>query len=233
MWKLVKAELNYLKPWILGVSGFFILISLIVAARTNEANVSVMVWEFPGVGVFAGVASIGFIFATLYLEIKENRLRQQAVLPVPIREVGEARVVVPVMVWLIFAGLIALTIIIQIVRFAVLIPDFPAKASVFLFVNTDWKSFCLYAITIWISIVYGLRLFSEWHGRLLLGAVLCVFMLQVVMSNFFWRFYATVWTDRVFYWFEPPMNYVTYLLLLILFVLVIHVSFLRRRSFMA
>jgi len=240
MWKIVKTELNYLR-WLLAASyAFFLAITLLVYFKGNPDKLF-------GSAVFLPLY-IGFVhfivnLVLLYLEMKETRLRHLVPLPISETGIGIARLVTPFFLWLAYVLLSVICVLVLLSGFdiepsniadppfelvdagLVLVhPSQPDTANVI----PPWYALLL-ALNVWLAITYAARLFSELYGRILLliGAIVILFDGLVLPSIH--KVLARNVDAYIWIMLERHYNWIM-LCAVVFFCLLIHVSFVRRRS---
>lgn len=244
MWKLVKTELSYLKPAIVGSIALFVVlaITLIISLKFPRHGFA---GPDPDAFIRSGVAIIISIIlfhqllnlALVYLEIRENHLRSIAVLPVPRGKIGAARIVTPAVLLVIFLLLAASVTLLLIWNLPRSVHFYRSGWNLALF--SPWTTNIHYSwnlalgIGLWSITVYAIRLASEYYGRLLLVAyiVTMVFLrIEQSIGNSWLLRKITLFLYQGQY---PSLTGFGLMVLTLLLCLVIHGSYLRRRSFAA
>ena len=179
MWKLVKAELEYYKFPLILCYAFYITVTCIYLllmkfgiAIPDSLSMNIFMnlsFILPNIFVF-------FIFIALYIEFKESRIKQVIELPVPMIQIGIARLIVPLLTIILGWLLIFFCI------FLLLFFDMDLRAS--LYENTITRSnFTLFFIKYsWrcLLITYCIRLFSEWQGRILIFSLIILYIIGLL-----------------------------------------------------
>ena len=177
MWKLIRAELDYYKILNFGCLLYFLVIAVVGSIKiVNATGMSVYEAYFgQNLLTLPIFAYIMIIWIILILEIKENRLRKLSVLPISINELGYYRLVFPLIALLMLFILIFLTNIIM--RIYIIKFDISVKLS-------DVTSPILLAFWITTGIVYYIRLFTEWQGRIIFfGLLLMLLFIPIIESQ--------------------------------------------------
>jgi hypothetical protein len=223
-----------MKPGIIAGYGIFLLISMLrnfINWKYNQNAIDGMYQSLDAVYHIVGFI-IGFQlwlnFIMLLLQIKENRIRQQSVLPVPVCQIGLARIITPLALFLLFVLMLVLDNV-----------NMPLYSLQFLYhkfgliglLTSGW----FYKTAWWLAIVYGMWLFSESFGRALLITLLGMYMAIGVLA----------WVLPLYYPSLIPDNYPAFLtsniymivnytcaILAVFFVCVIFVSFMKRKSYL-
>jgi len=232
MWKIVKAELSYLKPLVLLSWAIFALVFL---ARSILAYLH----GRPEVGHIDPRILDSFLYTSYYIinvhlvinlllllgEMRENRIRLLATLPVTVPTIGLARLVTP----LLLLGLFVLLCVLH---------DFTLPPQVF---DWNYRSYGLFGVTMhgwwyafgwWTAITFGCRLITERSGRILL----VLYLVLILTAD-----------DFIYYVLHPPVATMAtdlienlmgrwglsgfYLLLALASCIVLQISFVRRRSY--
>jgi len=237
MWKLVKSELSYWRLPILGCYAFFTFLAFaLYVIVTRYIGVVFMGFETL-IGIEFWTVSIHVILTVvvLGLEIKELRLRRIAVLPVRNLDVGNARLVTPFFLLLIYVLLGLMTVLLMLALF---------PAGTFTYVKyvqattyppstipeIIWGH--LEILAVWFFLVYAIRLFSEWQGRILL---LCSFALLVFYAAVLPFFKAGLYTSITLQLenaVAAPQGAFVFTFLGIVLVCLIQLFFIQRRSYL-
>ena len=240
MWKLVKTELNYLRPWIVAAYSLFILISVIFTKYlTLRFLCTYSYHHLKETYIIIMTVSLVFIFAMLFVEIKESRLRFQAPLPVPIRQIGIARLIAPLAIFVLFLGLAAIYILIPLTKALILWPEVDIVGLYKIYQEPAYVLsgvprsviYTIWSIGLWIALIYAIRLFSEWHGRLVLATWLALAIVHGVFINLLNRDLSMWISDYIVTLLGGRLGYIYLLLIALALACVIHFSFMRRRSF--
>jgi hypothetical protein len=156
----------------------------------------------------------------LYIETSESRLRRLAVLPIPIVSIGRARLLVPLALYAIYMILVLLTKLPLLIAWKSL-GESPIASFACDLLLVNARLACE-----WLLVTYGIRLLSELYGRMLLLVALflylasALFLLEPIRNHIL---------DLISgYGFSAPWS----LLTVIFFMFLIHLSFLRRRSYL-
>lgn len=256
MWNIVKCELSYVKWLILIGAAIFILdasayLSLMLTGNLFSASFTVLFCDdsFGEIcAIMAYLLLYVFLFVNLileYLEIRERRLMQYALLPISKWKLATARVLIPLTVLLISAVPIIFYLILKVLFFlAPYISNLRAGSEQLLIELRclivshyyHWNYFVqdyinLFALVMLIS--YTARLWTESYGRVVLGilALISLFdglVLPFINPQLAWKTgdYVDKFINRYYFWHYP------YILCIALFIVVIFISFMRRRSYL-
>ena len=225
MWKIVRAELHYLKPAIRIAWGFFIALSLFVwffvkNPVNHESSFSIVLF---GILITHGI----FNFTLLYLEASENRTRLISSLPIPRRQVGFARLLAPA---LLFGAFLLLC-----VAHLMTVPSvfFYYQFCISPFDRGVGVMFLLLSLGIWLTITYAIRLFTEYYGRILLAAWLAWHIVVNIVISVFGYYVCHEILMILEHFLIPPAGTLLFLVLPIGLCRIIHVSYMRRRSYLS
>lgn len=230
MWKLVKAESNYRNAMIhmvIQVSALtvFIFIIAFIVMSYNEitVNLSVILMHL-SISLFF-IASVNQL-SMLDMEVKEKRARYFSLLPLKQVHVAYARLLTPVMLHCIFYLAIA-AIALNYTRHPELEEEGISIARIF-----------ISAFLIFLAGVSVLRLFSEFYGKILLGAIAALSLGWFLMLAMVPRLNSdSDWVlQRMFLaparWIsEVDLIFLMSLIIVVCWV-VVWVSFVKRRSYL-
>ncbi len=232
MWKLVKAELDYVKPWILTSSIIFLLLITFDKFTLGRFNIYYMgMFLIP----YIILTCIFINFGMFLREVSENRLRNYASVPISIVEIGLARILIPVSligIYFILAVLNVPSILEELLDFWIL-GNFYGSGD-----HYSWFNFIPYtghnnALTLMTLFVIGPRIFAEKPGRLLLALIALLLIIHGYILPFINKSIALFIGDKIFYFFTGHFTEIIGMTLIsALSLLVIFISTLRRRSFL-
>lgn len=234
MWKIIKAEIYYMKTefqrskWAYGFFGLFILVLIanilhMYFDKSSRAGV-----DFSHYSVMMALIILSFI-PVLYIliqvqlmirEHREKRVKLQCLLPSTIREIGYARLITP---FILLVGTTIITAVILAMYFMAK-PEDPPEVSYVINSAKPWLPF------VFIPLTYGLRLFSERIGIILGSLYIGIMMLGSI--------YIGAGTKRdyiipLFHNFVEYMNNpILFAVITILFCMLIHLSFINRKSYL-
>lgn len=231
MWKIVKAELVYQKPWILTSSIIFLLLITIGKFTLGWFNIHI-------VGIFLIpyiiLACIFINFGMFLLEVSEQRLKRYASVPISIIEIGLARILIPI-------SLIGLYFILAVLND----PGILKELWVFWFLGASysvghyyWFKFIPYfghnnALTLMTLFVITPRLFAEKLGRLLLAMIALLLIIHGYILPFINKSMTLFIGDKLFYFFTGHTTEIYRMLIIsALSLFVIFISTLQRRSYL-
>ncbi|HEX9745399.1 MAG TPA: hypothetical protein VGB30_08220 [bacterium] len=257
MWKIIQGELDYMRPFLF--AGF--ILSLFTFYFSQP-------WELIYYGVHDAYEPLAKIITPivytsailcliqLYSIQKENRIRQQSLLPVSRHIHGISRIARPLTIMLYFFLLLILYYLAS-----WLFVDFEHLGSYFIPENTPgyyrwemdfWRDFfkpsrffagTTYMLGIWCMFVYVPRLWTELPGRILLGILLLLeLFLWTVLPMFNSRLAYGIgdWINAHFTfamggiaYFNSDNRFWMPFFLSMIVIFIIHISFLRRRSFLS
>jgi hypothetical protein len=198
MWRIVRAEIDYLKPLLVWSYIAFIAVIGLWAVRSTShgiGNPSAYLLDLSRniVRLDAVVPIVCFaaIFIQLFLEIRESRLRQLAILPIESSRIGLARILAPMMILALYVLLLTVCKVVTIVQYGYFasamgfrfLPYFTSCIGSYLLSISTLRS-----LGLWIMMLYLLRLVSEWEGRVILGALL----LYIVMKQSWEPWYQSI-----------------------------------------
>jgi len=196
MWKIVRAEIDYLKPLLVWSYVVFIAVIGLWAVRSTShgmgnpsayhLDLSRNIIRLDGA---VPIVCLVAIFIQLFLEIRESRLRQLAILPIESSRISLVRMSVPLAILALYVLLLTVCKALTIVSygyFASLMghrfwPYFTSCVGSYLL-----SSSTLWGLGLWIMMVYLVRLFSEWEGRLMLGALLLYIVVKRSWVPWYW-----------------------------------------------
>jgi hypothetical protein len=235
MWRIIKSELEYIKPGIIAVYAFCIFNMLLqwyaIYLQQKNEDIGAM-WQ----GVIITIPSIIFLsslvltFILLILEVKENRIRQFAILPLSLRSLSLFRILLPMALIVIFMLLASLDNVVEnFIYLPYISQDNPqVQFSIFSLLFAGWMP-----LFPWLFVfTYGIWLEVEHHGRILLIA----FIICLIVYN---GFFAPMTPDssdlgqgisKLQNWFDHHFWLIN--VLAIMFAGVIYGSFIKRKSFM-
>jgi hypothetical protein len=168
MWRLIKSELEYLKPAIIAVYVlviFNILLRsyLVYLVNLGEKITAIRLDSILYVQSYISLFYLMLTFILLILEVKESRIGQFATLPVSVRNLGLSRILLPL-------ALMAIFMLLSIIENAA--EPYPfrpiyyeGQSLLYSLLFAGWVSF----IPFWLMATYGIWLLSENGGRILLG----------------------------------------------------------------
>ena len=224
MWKLIKAELDYIKPVLIGIYVLFISIFVLRFFLVDTPPRSILNYGI----TWILSANLSMVFSMVVIEVAENRLMNQVQLPIPSSRIGNARILFPLILLSIFIVLLVIELI--------LLPDV-YRDQLISFLNSRENSSYLvvYLLLFWITAIYGIRLFSEMYGRFLLGILGVYFIIRYGSQlNFFGlRWSLRSLTRNLFDFEHIDFSYGIWILLIFLLVFtgVIYFSYNRRNNF--
>jgi hypothetical protein len=224
MWKLIKAELDYIKPVLIGIYVLFISIFVLRFFLVDTPPRSILNYGI----TWILSANLIMVFSMVVIEVAENRLMNQVQLPIPSSRIGNARILFPLILLSIFIVLLVIELI--------LLPDV-YRDQLISFLNSRENSSYLvvYLLLFWITAIYGIRLFSEMYGRFLLGILGVYFIIRYGSQlNFFGlRWSLRSLTRNLFDFEHIDFSYGIWILLIFLLVFtgVIYFSYNRRNNF--
>ncbi len=234
MINLVKAELSYMKTeWLrskaaYGLIGLFFLVivgnitvSFIVAADGKLFDYTRFVFFL--ILIIIGFLPIVYIVMQLQLllrEYREKRVRLQSLLPVAIKDIGYARLLTP------FVLLLEITVVavIFLLLYFNVKPTNPTYGREVFDTAETWLALGI------IQFTYGLRLFSERIGIILGSLYIGIMALGSI--------YIGTGNERdyiipLFHNFVEYMNNpILFVVMTILFCMLIHMSFIKRKSYL-
>ena len=217
-----------MKPWIYGICPFFVgffLIRFIPMQMYDRLLLSVGI-------IFIMPAHLILNLVFMSLEIKENRVRRFCALPVSVNLIGLARLITPFIIFLPFW-------LLAIFDFTTTPPDFLYEDEFGALYPMDeasireliWGTIAFWGI--WLMIIYAFRLGTELYGKILLFFMTIIFLALSIVSVYYpLQKFANIILDLIVLPFQPPWGLFSFALVPILFCLVIHLSFLRRRSYL-
>jgi hypothetical protein len=233
MWKLVKAEIKYARPWAVGFAIFSLVLYF---AFMIEAYISAALYQFTIsarhyliAAMKCSVILLPVLFYILNLVIfysfmKEIRIRLLTVLPITLISQSLSRLLLPLLLSLLC---IAITILFQ---------------SQYIIYNTHFKLateivtyprlfYIIFLFTFWISLPW---LISESWGRIFLIAVGIFLTIHGWIIPLFKESLAWMIGDYIYAGFigEGPIRTATYGILDLLFIIIIFGSCITRRSFL-
>jgi hypothetical protein len=234
MWRIIKSELEYLKPAIIAVYALFILNMILRAI--------LVYWHFHGREVeFIRLDSILYVesyivdcsliltFIMLFLQVKENRLRQTGTLPVPIWGVGLSRILAPTSLVVIFMILSMMECASEPYPFRPMLRYGDSLVYAMLFASWAW------GIPGWLYTTYWMCLFMEHWGRIFLGIMLAIYIgyygvFPAINGPVSWRV-----QDWLAVWYRHNLWHDEWLIPVIagIFAGIIFLSFMKRRSYLA
>lgn len=232
MWKLVKAEIEYMSTPILASCGIFIAISLTLpwiaeAKGMRNAGPDSMLGTIAWVVVISIIAQ----FWLLYLELRESKLRQMMVLPISKLDVGNARMVAPGILWAAYVCLLILCTLVLMTGFPGILSGLQKLGMIAIKRETAGIALSVLA---WLSLVYWIRLLSEPIGRIV---ILCILVLSIAWGLTYNLFgYAlqsqvNVWLSN--YAASSPWMELNIAVRLILPLVLVRLFFEKRRSYLS
>jgi ABC-type transport system involved in multi-copper enzyme maturation permease subunit len=234
MWKVVKAELSYMKTEFSRSKvaySFFVLVFLVFVvnilhayfAPTHRAGV-----DFSHYSVMMSLIILSFIPVIYILfqvqlmirEHREKRVRLQCLLPATIREIGYARLMTP---FILLVGTSIITVVILAV-YIIVKPEDPPEVRDVLNSQKSWLPL------VFIPLTYGLRLFSERIGIIIGSLYLGIMVLGSIYigGGDDPEYIIPLFHDFVEYINNP----VSFIVMTILFCMIIHLSFIARKSYL-
>jgi hypothetical protein len=260
MWRLIKAELGYLRYFIYGIS-----LLILVHGFAAPVNFPYYIKGGP-TGFYSPIESLKdgiqyllpfhiiIIFILLYLYIREYRLRQYVVIPVRKAQIITARLATPIVLAVFFILLSLLPVMInglifsrvwitQFFHFVTQSDSFSGQASAQERYNLYHnyieygfnKPMAIFSYTVQLIVffTYAFWLFSERFGWYLLGAYFAFAVYQNGILPIFNPKLAWAITDLIQYSvFTPRYGWYVDVFISLGFAVLIAISFYTRRSFM-
>jgi hypothetical protein len=204
MWKLIKSEISYFKwPILAGylfliVAGFLYNAVVGLPSYWPDGPIAFMYspWKtFNYLTIKVMPISLILIFATLYIQTREYRIRQIVSLPLHVVQVGISRLILPllVVILLLLAALIP-ALILGVIHHSDVetLWKYSVNAQRFGAGQMKWGdnpfitfSYTLHYIPNIITLCYLLWLFTENYGRIILGAFIAYeFLHNGIMPSF-------------------------------------------------
>jgi hypothetical protein len=225
MYKIAKSEVSYWEPVLYWFTGIYLLIMLIASFRSFLPSE-----KFYGLlGSLMPLFLVGFFLLNVlytFFEMRESRLMKIAVLPVPLWKISLARLLGPFLLNLIAILIFVIPAFLDSYRYfgiQQLIRDFFRSHYALI-------GFGLY----WLVVMYGIRLFTELYGRILLGIALLInLIVYVILPIFYWRLAHSLAEiiSRLIYMIPQSFQIISALILLCWIAL--YFSCVNRKSFIA
>jgi hypothetical protein len=246
MLRLIKGELEYLKP-IIYVGCLVILVKGLWSPWMTSVHIFWVYFEYYNPwAAFGDLAQTAFIWhiifnlALLYRYMMEARVRQQVSLPVPLSHVLASRLAAPLFAALLFlaAGLIPIIIHSIIMRddMIILWNYYISAEQTHTFQYYQMREFWLWTFinVSWMSLfaIYGCWAFSERYGWYLFGAYLVFVIVHNGLLLLFDPRLAWAISDFITSNFINAMHNTAYICGTLVFVGLIIVSFITRRSYL-
>ena len=256
MWRLIKAELGYLRYFIYAVSVLILINGSSNPSSTYDyyrgylyilySPIETLRYEI----AYLMPLHVIVIFVLLYLYLRESRLRQYAVIPVRKSQIVLARLATPFILAAIFIFMSLVPVLIygvvfsedMVTYFNIISPQYSNHYSWFgnsLYVDFGQHiAFICYTVQLMLFFTYALWLFSERFGWYLLGTYFAFVVyhdgiLPLYNAKLAWAISNFI-HDALFLTHEGSNIHVNLHLLYasIVFVILIAISFCTRRSFM-
>jgi hypothetical protein len=223
MWKLVKAEIEYFKIPFIVPYAVYIIYCLILAILINfhfktefliNSSIAIPLWLLP-------IIYYIFIIVALYDEFKEPRIRCVSVLPIPISQVGIARLLFPLLfaisgcILLLFHFIISLLCI-----------NYMHLTSEILGDRKEYVQGMFFMCWSLISTTFSIRLLSEFQGRIVIIAyfVLWFYIYYVIKLENINLNVLTLWS--------LPFSTPYFIIEPLIVIMIIHLSFMKRKSYL-
>jgi hypothetical protein len=182
MWKLLRSELSYYKLPLYLLFLYFIISSgigflkiLDLIYRCPSCSEIYKMWFF-AINIYP--IYIIFTFLSLFVEMKENRIRQMSVLPIPISKIGYSRLMLPIISLLLFFSLYIFINVISISSDSVFAEKILNEHEIYVYL--------LYLLVyLWtaLCIAYYFRLLQEWQSRIIFFMIIIIITIYLNVSN--------------------------------------------------
>lgn len=220
MWKLVKAELSYMKTeWLrskvanilLGL--FFLLIIAFITSQWNIRDDAYFLFSIISF-ILSLLLSLAYLVMQVQLlvrELSEKRVRLQCLLPLAINKISYTRLLVPLILLIAFSLVAGILLIIH---YWIAFSDPVLRNSA---IYPEELKVLFYVI----PITYGIRLFSERIGTKI-GILFCAIL---IATSMYIETYPFTYLAGAFH----PLGF---MVMSIIFVLIIHFLFMSRKSYL-
>jgi hypothetical protein len=173
----------------------------------------------------------------LYKQFKENRIKQFSCLPVPAKCIGASLIISPVSLYVIFILALIISMWVDAVW-----PDKLGEAYRYayseLFANSAWILQMTLGLCMWLLAMVGIGLFSERLGRLTLLILFFLLLGDFAFMPLINHDYGVKLAQNFWYLLDivfnrVPLGIYANIALAMLFMVIIQISFLTRRSYLS